>query len=55
MWNLEKWYRCTYLQSRNIDTDVDDKLMDTKRGREGWDELGDWDWNIYTTMYKIDN
>ena len=43
MWNLEKWYRCTYLQSRNIDTDVDDKLMDTKRGREGWDELGDWD------------
>ena len=28
------------------------------RGKgEGWDELGDWDWHIYTidTMYKIDN
>ena len=22
---------------------------------EGWDELGDWDWHIYTTTYKIDN
>ena len=27
----------------------------TRPGR--WDELGDWDWHIYTidTMYKIDN
>ena len=26
-------------------------------GKRGWDELGDWDWHIYTidTMYKIDN
>ena len=27
-------------------------------GKEGgWDELGDWDWHIYTVdiMYKIDN
>ena len=32
--------------------------MDTKAGETGgWDELGDWDWFIYTidTMYKIDN
>ena len=29
--------------------------MDIKGGKGGWDELGDWDWNIYTTMYKIDN
>ena len=21
----------------------------------GWDELGGWDWHIYTNMYKIDN
>ena len=55
MWNLEKWYRWTYLQSRNRDTDVEKKRMDTK-GEEGmWDELGNWDWHIYTTMYKIDN
>ena len=28
------------------ETDVEDKRMDTKRGRRGWDELGDWDWHI---------
>ena len=59
MWNLEKWYRWSYLQSRNRDTAIENKCMD-KKG-EGWGqgggELGDWDWHIYTidTMYKIDN
>ena len=53
MWNLEKWYRWTYLQSRNTDIDVENKLMNTKGGRG--DELGDWDWYIYTTMYEINN
>ena len=24
-------------------------------GKGWWDKLGDWDWHIYTTMYKIDN
>ena len=47
MWNLEIWYRCTGLQGRNRDTDVENKHMDSK-GRWGrwwrwWDELGDWD------------
>ena len=37
MWNLETWYRLTYLQGRNRDTDV------KKGGKVGWDELGDWD------------
>ena len=59
MWNLEKWYRWTGLQGRNRDTDVEDKRMDTKGGKQGggwwWDELGDWDWYIYTDMYKIGN
>ena len=56
MWNLEKWYRWTSLQGRNRDTDVENKHMDTKGERGGWwDELGDWDWHIYTNMYKIDN
>ena len=32
----------------------------TPRGESGggvvwWDELGDWDWRLYTNMYKIDN
>ena len=26
MWTLEKWYRWTYLQSRNRDTDVENGL-----------------------------
>ena len=53
MWNLEKWYRWSYLQSRNRDTDVENKHMDTKGERAGWNELGDGDWHIYTinTMY----
>ena len=29
IWNLEKWYRWSYLQSRNRDTDVENKYMDT--------------------------
>ena len=32
MWNLEN------LQSRNRDTDIESKHMDTK-GAKGWDEL----------------
>ena len=37
MWNLEKWYRWSYLQSRIRDIDVENKCMDTKgeRGGEG--------------------
>ena len=34
MWNLKKCYRGSYLQSRNRDTDVENKGMDTK-GEEG--------------------
>ena len=55
MWNLEKWYRLTYLQSRKRDSEIENKCMDTKEGMRGWGELGDWDWHIYTRMYKIDN
>ena len=25
------------------------------KGEAGWDELGSWDWHIYTTVYGIDN
>ena len=27
----------------------------TPRWKEGWGELGDWNLDIYTTVYKIDN
>ena len=52
----KNWYRWSYLQSRNRETDVENKHMDTK-GERGdgmnW-EIGI---DIYTidTMYKIDN
>ena len=38
MWNPEKWYRCSYLQTRNRDTDVEIKVMNTKGGKQvvGW-------------------
>ena len=54
MYNLEKRYRWSYLQSWNRDTDIEIKCMDTKRGGEG--ELGNWNWHIYTTdpTYKIE-
>ena len=55
MWKLEKWYRWPRLQGRNWDTDVENKHMDTKGGKWwGGNELGDWDWHIYTNMYKMD-
>ena len=57
------WYRWSYLQSSISvcvsiwDTDIENKHMETKGMEGGWDELGNWDWCIYTidTMYKIDN
>ena len=41
MWNLEEWYRWTYLQGGTRDTDVENKFMDTKGGR-----LGGMNWEI---------
>ena len=55
IWNLKKWYKRTYLQSRNRVTDVE-KILWLPRGKgTGRDKLGDWDWHIHTTIYKIDN
>ena len=35
MWNLEKWYRCTYLQGRNRNADVGNRRVDTEGEGEG--------------------
>ena len=44
MWNLKKnWYRRCYLQSRNRDTDAENKRMETKGEREGW---GEWETEV---------
>ena len=55
-----KWYKWTGLQGRNWDTHVENKRIHTKGGKWQewwwwWDELGDWDWHVYTNMYKMDN
>ena len=48
MWNLEKWYRWTYFQSRNRDTDVENKLMDTQgKGGRGMN------WEIGIDIYTL--
>ena len=49
VWSPGKRYRWTCLQSRNRDTDTEDKCMDTKGGSGvGW--LGRWNWHIYTSL-----
>ena len=48
MWNLEKWYRWTGLQGRNIDTDVENKPMDTKGGKGGG-----MNWEIEIDVYTL--
>ena len=53
----KKWYRGSYLQSRNTDTDLENKYMDNKGGNQGGGgALGDWD-TIHTveSMRRIDN
>ena len=55
MWNLKKGYKWTYLQNTNSHSG-ENKLMVTKGEKGGGrDKLGDWDWHIHTTIYKIDN
>ena len=37
MWNLEKWYTWTYLQSRNRDISIENKLwIPREAGEAGW-------------------
>ena len=55
IWNLEKWYTWSYLQSRNRSTDIANKCMYTGGKEVVWEEPGEWDWHIYTNMYKTDN
>ena len=35
MWNLEKWYRSTYLQGRNRDMDIENRHVDIEGEGEG--------------------
>ena len=53
--NYENGIHDLFLQSRNRDTDIQNKYM-IWRDKEGWEELGQWYWHIYTIdiKYKID-
>ena len=48
MWNLKKWYRWTYLQNRNTDTDVENKHMNTK-----WGKREEMNWEIEIDIYTL--
>ena len=48
MWNLKKWYRLSYLQTRNRDTDIESKHLDTKGG-----EVGGMNWEFGTDIYVL--
>ena len=38
-----------------MDTEVENKCVNTKEGKGEWDKLGDWDRYICTTLHKTDN
>ena len=52
MWNLDKQYRRTSLQGRNRDTDVENKRMDTKGGKQWWGG-GGMNWEIGIDIYIL--
>ena len=50
MWNLKKnWYRWSYLQSRNRDTDIENKRMGTKGERGD----GGMNWEVGINIYTL--
>ena len=55
MWILEKWYRWASLQGRNGDTDVENKVMDTKGGKPqgAGGGGGGMNWEIGIDMYTL--
>ena len=48
MWNLKKWYQWAYLKSRNRDTDVENKPMNTKEKR--WSRMN---WDVGVDIYTV--
>ena len=58
IWNLERWYRWTYLQGCSGDADTENRHMDTEgRGAEEREGRmnGDSHMETYTTILKIDS
>ena len=53
MCNLERWYRWSYLQSRNRDADVENKRIESKWGRERMGKAGDWHWRVFSWDWHV--
>ena len=49
------WQKWTYVQNRNRLTDIENRRVVAKGERQERDKLGAWDWQIYTTIHRIDN
>ena len=49
--NFKKWYKWTYLQNRNRPTDIENKLMVTKRETWGGGINQEFGINIHTLLY----
>ena len=50
MWNLEKWYRWSYLQNKNRDTEVGEKHLDMKRKSWG---MGGMNWEVGIDIFTL--
>ena len=55
MWNLEKMVQMNSFAKQKQRHRYREQTYGYQVEKEGWDELGDWDLHIYTTMFKIDN
>ena len=54
MWNLEKWYWWSYVQTRNRDTDIENRPTDTKGERSaGW--VGRLGWTNTHCRWHVEN
>ena len=42
----KNWWSRSYFLSRNRDIDMENKCMEMRK--RGVDEVGDWDWHVYT-------
>ena len=52
----KKWYKWTYLHNRNRLTNLENKLVVTRKKGWGWRDRSDvWDWPVHATIFKIDN
>ena len=56
MWTVRKGYKWTYLQNEIlIELQMQKINLQLLGGLGGREKLGDWDWHIHMTVYKIYN